>query len=426
MDFQSKFTLEGPENYKDVQPVGGLGYRSKGEVPTAVQFKDGGETIAQIKWIGGSTYGEFCPDQDRYTAAQNNNNEWYTMLDDKYTEYKDSYDSFIAEVNRLENRMENENDYFVSETEENNLKNLMNIVNQRSTSATNGAKISYNGQVAKVTQTDEHSAVATLTLSRDHLMFLPDFEISISADWLKFVYLVGKPEITKMSYSACTEESAGNRVKVTVVNKGTVKSKVLTDISCESGIGISASERSITLNPGESGTIDIPFVLSTVADSKKSCTVTVMDANNIAVSDSAEVSMDCVATKFCSPEGITRCTGDLQQICENGLWIDTDSEDCTVTEDCNHDSVCQFWSGESFENCGGKFASKNDCATCNSDGVCDSTETIYSCAGDCGNVPPKDYTIYWIIGAVIAAIGIYYAFASKSKNPKKRKRGRKR
>jgi hypothetical protein len=408
MDFSSRFDLEGPDGYQETEFLNSNGIRSESGIDSFVQFTLDGDTIATAKWIGGVTYGEFCPDQDQVSSVQTSEDGWYMASNVAYFSYKEKYDELIDQTNILYSQALN--DALPRSTNE-DLQLLINQLESRRSAAMIENTINSGSTSSMIS-----GSQAIIQLERDHLIFAPEFEITIDADWLKFVYLVGMPEITDIDYTLCEEGSEFNEVEVTVVNVGEAAGEFIADISCDSGIGIATTQRSISLDPDESGTIKIPFDISLQVDDLKRCEVTVSDSNNFENSDMRTISMDCVASVFCEPEGTKRCVGQTEQVCKSGNWIETGTDSCVPQDKCNKDGVCQAFSGESFSNCGGKSDPLNDCATCDEDGACGFTETIYSCQQDCGTVPPLEIpTWVYIAGGVAAAVGVYYLFTRRKK-----------
>jgi hypothetical protein len=421
MDFQAKFTLTGPNDYKKIETVNSLGMQSEKDVPSSVTFTDNGKTVASVRWIGGTIYGEWCPGQDSLSAVQAKDNTWYTARKLDYINYQNYYNQLEDKIDYLMDILIDSGKVFYQPwpaTQDQELKDLMDKTETWRQKAMQKEVLIKDNKVATFA-----GSKTILELGRDHLLFAPDFEITVNADWLKLMYLVGKPEIIDISHSTCIEGSELNQVEVTVRNIGSAKGTFMADITCDTGISISTTQRSIPLDENEIGTLNIPFNVAIDKDQAKSCKVTITDNNRQENKDSKNINMDCVATKFCQPEGITRCVGSVHQMCKDGNWITTESEECMPDDKCNKNGVCEPWLGESFEKCGGKTTSLNDCATCNKDGVCDPTETIYSCNSDCGNVPPpKDYSIYfWIAGGIIAAVGLSLLFKKKPNKRRKKK-----
>jgi hypothetical protein len=143
--------------------------------------------------------------------------------------------------------------------------------------------------------------------------------------------------------------------------------------------------------------------------------------------DTDSISTDCIATNFDCVEGQVTCAfGENEKVCQDGQWVDTNTDNCR-TSLCNRDNVCD--ATESFELCGGKQASDNDCATCNLNGICEATESSYSCSADCGEIqPPIASWVYWVAGMALAIIVYVSAGMIKPKKGKGRrvKRRRKR
>jgi hypothetical protein len=387
--------------------------QDKSGIPPTVAFKDQDKSIAIIRWIGGSTYGENCPSQTELMAVQKQDNNWILASKSRFTEYQIAYQLLLSKIAAL--------DSTASAQDKADLESAASIINQKTASLLVASSIRSGESTSTITQ-----STANLILGRDHLIYTPDFQLFIRADWLQLMYLTGKPKITASSFGSCVEGNAANQIGVTIQNIGASKSKFISSIKCEEGIIISTTERSITLNPEESGTLTYPFTVNLEKDSSKSCVVTVSDYLNIENVDAKTITSDCKASVFCNPEGITKCEGTTELKCANGQWITTTSTNCQKTV-CDRDQKCEADKGESFETCGGKTASNNDCATCNTDKVCDSTETIYSCAADCGIKPPKNNTIIWVIvggGAAAAIVFGYDKFFAKKKGKKPKKRRR--
>lgn len=416
MNFDAKFELIKDDGTTLTKTISTIAEDEDG-IPPVVTFEENGETVAIIRWIGGSVTGEFCPGQDQVFAIQTNQNIWYTGNNDRYIEYNTQRENIVkVAINDMYNKLFNDPSYLLSEDEIFRLKSAINNNNFRAQAALSEELIATGAQ--------NIGSRVSLPLARDHLIYKPQFNMFIKADWLQLVYLIGRPKIVDSGITTCVEGGTDNKAFATVKNEGNALGKFVAGIKCQEGIFITTTERSITLSPGESGTIEFPFSLDLQQDGKKSCVITVVDSTNPNNKDAASVSADCQATIFCSPEGITKCSGNTELICREGQWQATSSDNCKVITECDRDGKCDTDLGESFETCGGKTASENDCATCNFDGVCDATETIYSCPQDCGTVPQKEIpTWVWIAGGLSAAAVIYYGL-TRSKKPRKAKRKR--
>lgn len=416
MNFEAKFTLTKDDGTKVVQTVSSLA-KSKEGIPAVVQFTQDKNPIAVIRWIGGVTYGEFCPTQDNVVALQTTQNVWMTANKDRYTEYdikylelQDLLSTYIKAI--ADNKI-------LTSAQITALATKIDELNIRANNALSDEVIKADSQYALI-----KDSTAVLDLPRDHLLYAPDFQIFVRTDWLKLVYLAGRPKITLAQFDNCLEGSSLNQITVTVQNIGNSPGKFLAGVKCEEGITLTSTDRSISLSPQESGTLTFPFTLALTQTADRACKITVTDSLDLQNLDTKTVSTSCEATTFCSPEGTTKCIGTTQHTCTNGNWQPTTSKDCQTPAKCNHDGTCQSGSGESFENCGGKTATDNDCATCNADETCDPTETITSCPLDCGQIIKEKIPMWlWaVIGAAAAGITYYIVTQTKGKKKGKKKR----
>lgn len=403
IQFQSRFDLTRSDGETITRTISTAG-TSQDDISSVVQLDD----IAVVRWIGGTTFGEGCPGQDEYVSIQYEN-EWRTANKDRYTEYAVSHEE-LHELRRNIAR-----DGSVSSQEHSALQNKVTDTNSRSKQALGPSPI-----IAATNQARIEGSQAILQLPRDRLVYAPDFQIALSASWLEFVFTSGKPRITDAAFQSCIEGDPTNVITTTVENVGASPAQFVAGIQCESGVSVSATERRITLDPDESGTITYPFTLSLSEDQRRSCVVTVTDTANPENFDRETLTAECAASLVCSPEGVNRCFGTVEKQCTDGQWVTTGSDACTTTI-CNRDGKCDASAGESFEACGGKDSPENDCATCNADGVCDETETIYSCPADCGTTPTTDIPQWaWYAGAVGLAALIWWG--TKNIKPRRKKR----
>ena len=413
LNFKAKFTLK-QEGSPDITEEINTLASTPGDISSTVNLMQDQTKVAIIKWIGGSTFGEMCPAKDQYVAIQYLN-AWITANKDRYNEYDIQNKALLDHVNYMKNQQKT---YYSTTGETQKLQELVTSVNNRATDVLVPEPISTGTETATIDQ-----STSMLTLPRDHLIYAPDFQIFLSTDYLKLVYLTGRPKITSATFTTCEEGNNANAIKVTVQNIGNTKGQFITNIKCDEGIILGTTTRSITLEPNDIGTITLPFSIALAKDSGKSCAVTVSDSLIIENKDSTVIDMNCKASTVCSTEGITRCIpGDNNEYkCTAGQWAITGTKNCANTT-CNRNNKCEPNLGESFELCGGKTSYNNDCATCNHDTHCDSTETIFSCPTDCTTPPgTKDNTIWWIIGGVAAALIIFFLSEKLGKKKKHKK-----
>ncbi len=413
MNFESKFSLSKGNEEPIIKTISST-IRSEEGLPPGVTFKDDNKNVAIINWIGGSTYGEFCPGQDDVLAIQNaETGEWSTGS--KY-----DYNQYLVKHNDIEDII---NIYKEQDTLPSNIRAELDTLvfsnNARADLVLEKEHIKLGTNTAKI-----NGANAALDLPRSHYLYLPDFKMLISTSWIKTVYMVGKPQITDSGINNCAEGSPENEIYVTMSNIGASSGHFLVGIKCESGIQVTNPQQSITLKPEESGTLTYTFSLDLPEDAQKSCSITVQDSLDHGNMDTATVSADCTSTSFCENEGATWCVGNVEYTCIGGMTLNTESENCIVPDKCNGDGDCDILSGESFEVCGGKTNPKNDCATCNGDGHCDSTETEWSCAQDC-TLAPKPFPWAQIIMGVAGAVLLFLItdkIKSKKQPTKRRKK----
>jgi hypothetical protein len=413
INFKAKFSLKKGADEPIIQQITSLASNADG-IPSSIVFSDGQRTVARIRWIGGSTFGETCPGQDDVVAVETSGG-WFTADKFDYIEYNDAF----TELEELSKKIVSTDD--ITSDEKRDLERLVSAVNERGTKVLSESKIGVDGSFATIT-----GSKAVVKLPRDHLIYAPDFQILLSTDWLGITFLSSKPKIVDSGFNSCSEEG-DNSFYATVENIGNQKALFEVGATCQSGISISATTRKISLDPGERGTVTIPFSLDLSSDATKSCTVQVSDAVNIDLQDRVSISTSCKATTFCTVEGNRVCFGEEESICQDSLWVPTGSDSCSKSI-CNRDNVCD--EKESFEICGGKLSEDNDCSTCNLNTFCDATETVFSCAADCGPPKPPVPTSVYVIGGVIVAglafFGLKQIKPVKGKSSgKSRKKGRK-
>lgn len=411
INFQSKFSLKKDSNPAIIKTISTLASNEEG-IPTSIAFTDEGKTVGRIRWIGGSTFGEYCPGQDDYVAMQKSNGQWITADKTKFNEYNDQFVLLQELIDKSIIANDLDPNYEVE------IRRLVDAVNSRGTAAMASKNILYDGGTSTVS-----GSKAIIQLPRDHLIYAPDFQIILSTDWLGIVYQTSKPEITDSGFNSCDESASSNSAYATIKNVGNKQATFNVGMACQEGLSLSTTTRSINLAPGASGTVTLPFSLELSADAKKSCTITVADSLNIDQEDRTSISTTCQATSFCSPTGKTECFGAIEKICQDGQWTETDSDACDTTI-CDRDSKCEAGLGETFEVCGGKLASDNDCATCNFDDHCDATENSYSCASDCGTIKEPISKVWLIIGGVVLAAAVFIGISSIKPKNKGRKGSR--
>lgn len=410
INFNADFSIKKDEQLPITKTVTTLATNAN-QISSTVDFTEGTKKIAIVRWIGGSTYGEMCPGQDDYVSVQYLN-KWYTADKDKYTLYDEQYKQLKEMVSSI--RAANK----ITKLQQKDLRTIVSATNSRGVDAYQQSMITADGMTATMSGTK-----AIIQLPRDHLIYAPDFQILISADWLGVVFQTSKPKIIDANFNSCMENQS-NSFYATIQNVGTKTSTFTVGATCQAGISISTTSRNLKLDPGATGTITFPFTIDLENDASKSCTIQVSDQLNLGAEDRKSITTTCSASKICTAEGVKTCAfGEAEMICTRGQWIATGSSLCNTTI-CNRDSKCDAAKGESFEKCGGKLASNNDCATCNLNSKCDATETEYSCAADCGE--PKAPISIWvyIAGGTLLAALVFYGLtqikpAKKSKSRRK-------
>ena len=417
LNFKAKFTLQQAGSPDINQEINTLA-STQGQISSTVNLMQASDKIAIIKWIGGSTFGEMCPSKDQYVAIQYLN-AWTTANKDRYNEYNIQNKALTDHVDYMKNQQKT---YYSTSGETQKLQELVTSVNNRASDVLTPEPISTGTNTATIDQ-----STSILVLPRDHLIYAPDFQIFLSTDYLKLVYLTGRPKIIDAVFTTCEEGNKANAIKVTVQNVGNTKGQFIADIVCDEGITLGTTTRSITLNPDDTGTITLPFSVNLASDSSKSCAITISDSLILENKDSKTINMNCKASTVCSPEGSTRCIpGDNSEYkCTAGQWAITGTKNC-ANSTCNRNNKCEANLGESFELCGGKTSYNNDCAVCNHDKHCDATETIFSCPADCTSPPkPNNNTVLYIIGGAAAALAIFFLserMGKKKKHKVKRRR----
>lgn len=417
LNFKAKFTLQQTGSPDIIDEINTLA-STQGDISSTVNLMQDNNKVAIIKWIGGSTFGEMCPAKDQYVAIQYLNN-WQTSNKDRYNEYDTQNKALTDHIAFVKNQ---QTVNYATSGETQKLQELVTSVNNRATDVLIPEAISTGTNTATIDQ-----STSILTLPRDHLIYAPDFQIFLSTDYLKLVYLTGRPKITDAVFTTCEEGNNADAIKVTVQNIGNTKGQFIADIVCDAGITLGTTTRSITLDPDQTGTITLPFSVNLASDSSKSCAIVVSDSLVLENKDSTSISMNCKASTVCSPEGTTRCIpGDNNEYkCLAGQWAITGTKNC-ANSTCNRNNKCEANLGESFELCGGKTSYNNDCATCNHDKHCDATETIFSCPTDCTTTPPITNPPTWlyILGGVIAALAIFFLSEKLGKKKHKKKKRR--
>jgi hypothetical protein len=418
-EFVSKFTLEDTKGKKISKIIDTTASTDK-EIPTTINFYDNNEKIGIIKWIGGSTTGETCPTQDDLISLQRKDGQWITADKFNYIEYQNRYNDLKVIIEEFNQLLYDGDQPSTKQIE--NLESNINTVNNRANALVQNPTYIMDGSKSSIIE----GSTATLNLDRDILVYRPDFQLFLKADFLNLVFLSGKPKITAAGFTNCVEGDTNNEIEVTIQNIGGAKGQFSAGLDCDSGIYLATTQRQITLDKDKSGTLRFPFSIdiNTVID--KSCKITVFDTLNTDNKDTKIVESECSPTVFCAPEDKIVCRGVYEYKCINGNWALTGTDNCQGINpdipDCNNNGVCDASLGESFEKCGGKTIANNDCATCNADGVCDATETVYSCPVDCGTEPPKDYSILYMLSGVLAATGLFFMFRGFGKKDKRSKR----
>jgi ribosomal protein S13 len=406
INFDASFSLQKGTSNPIVKTISTLASNAE-EIPSRVTFSDGRRTVARIRWIGGTTFGETCPGQDDFVAIEKDN-EWFTADKDAFILYNDQYQQLQELISKIKNTNE------ITSDERRDVERLVQAANERGQAAMVEKDLSIAGQRANI-----EGSTAKIQLPRDHLIYAPDFQIILSADWLGFVFQSSKPKIVDADFKSCTEEGGDNAFYVTVKNVGAKEGTFDVGATCQEGLSVSGTTRSIKLGPEESGTITMPFTVDLDQDLGRSCTVIVADRIDIDKQDRKLISTSCQASTFCSVEGRLECFGEVEKTCDGGQWVETGSDNC-LTSICNRDSTCDVDDGESFEACGGKLASDNDCATCNLNGVCEATETVYSCSSDCGEIKkPIAAWVYWV-GGIALAVMVYFGLGMIPQKGKKK------
>jgi hypothetical protein len=414
-EFVSKFTLEDTKGKKISEVIDTTASTDK-EIPTTINFYDGNDKIGIIKWIGGSTTGESCPTQDDLISIQRKDGQWITADKFNYIEYQNRYNDLKVVLDEFEELLYAGDQPSSKQIE--SLESNIETVNDRANKLVQNPTYIQDGSK----QSTIEGSTAILNLERDILVYRPDFQLFLKAEFLQLVFLSGKPKITAAGFTNCVEGDTNNEIEVTIQNIGGATGQFSAGLDCDSGIYLATTQRQITLNKEESGTLRFPFSIDISTTLDKSCKVTVFDTLNTDNKDTKTIESECSPTVFCAPEDKIICRGQYEYKCSGGNWALTGSNNCQSSNpdipDCNNNGVCDASSGESFEKCGGKTIANNDCATCNADGVCDATETVYSCPVDCGIEPPKDYTYLYIASGILGAAGMFFLFRKTGKKKK--------
>lgn len=289
---------------------------NKEGIPTNIAIRDGSNNvIAQVRWIGGVTFGEWCPTLgNENIAVDSAQGGWRLTSRESHTLYEQKFLELREFINRFDKKIK------YQDAQE--LKILFTEVNNRASRAMVASRpVSTPYQIV--------GSKAVLNIDEGRIIYAPDVQIKLNADWLGIRFREGMPKILAADFYGCSEEAqTRNEINVEIQNVGEGRATFDVGLACQDGIVPDATIRTIDLQVNQKGNVNIPFSLEIDKDTKITCTVTVRDQNNIQNVDRKSVSSDCQATRFCDVEGQKTCFGQLEMICKSGLWVNTGSDAC--------------------------------------------------------------------------------------------------
>ena len=188
INFNAKFILQKGSEAPLVKSISTLATDTK-EIPSSIVFTDGSNTVARIRWIGGSTFGENCPGQDNLVAIETSSG-WSVGDKDAYTLYNEQY----VTLNELKDKILDQDD--ITRDERRDLERLVAAVNERGAEALVPGSISVSGVSSTI-----YGSKAVVTLPKDYLIYAPDFQLLLSADWIEITFQTGKPKIVVAGFN---------------------------------------------------------------------------------------------------------------------------------------------------------------------------------------------------------------------------------
>jgi len=209
-----------------------------------------------VQWQGNLGTGEDCPDVSNLIGVHDNSfsGGWRLASRNKYN----TYNSYLTNGIKLDikNYGETSNkDYFQSLFRTNSNKIIRDVTTEE-------AGFSYS-----VLDSSVLSGKIKIDLGRQ--IVFPLFRLIIDADYLEINIPVGKPQIYSVSDVEFTEGLAG-QLEAVVKNVGSEKGGFTARVmDCDSGFSSSTSPAGVTLNPGESQTLQFNIIGSTTAEAGK-------------------------------------------------------------------------------------------------------------------------------------------------------------
>jgi len=259
----------------------------------------------------------------------------------------------------------------------------------------------------------------------------PLFTLTIDADWVGIVKLVGKPEILSIDAPNKIIEGVANTLQAKIKNDADVKASFIFDWSCSGPVSV----QTINVQPfsaGETRTITFNVYGQTSSGCEAgSCKLIVKDYENPDSQDSERIDLKVCEANQCDIEGSQRCLQNTIQECrnENGVLVWHNIKNCLYG--CELDDgfgICKDESNSEVPVCGdevcvelerqsdNKYYCPADCSSptpvCG-DGICDYRERPggeYECLqpkGDCpagtSNGTSSSIIIAGVLGGLMVA-----------------------
>jgi len=299
----------------------------------------------------------------------------------------------------------------------------------------------YNAQVDGVASFGTVDGSTSTQIKKETTFSLTSYPmllLSINADWLGIVSPVSNPKITSLQSSINTKAGQSVDVPITVTNTGS-SGGVSVDVSCP---GMTPSWKNSITSFYDAGAVKTgTFALSTTTKGTYICIVT---ASSSSTGASTGTNKD---VKSLTANVAEACT----KVCDQAYYIDYGACECKCLQDTSYcidrglilntalgcgcqqpvippklcggtiaNGACKFETGERCNEVAGIMTLSKD-KTCVQCGTNQYVSDNYTCVDSCiapntiigGKCVGPDYTLYYIIGAIVAIPGGYYFFIRK-------------